>query len=113
MKNSVINSNREKHHIYDQNGDCVHRVKKAFYTPLFQKVSRKKTKRGPFLDGQVGSIFNKKYAFSENLAESKITGIPYWSDSFFTAFIFSKETGCPPEVLQVIVIKQNGIFAFG
>jgi hypothetical protein len=43
----------------------------SFYTPLFQKVSRKKTKRGPFLDGRAGSIFNKKYAFSENQGEKQ------------------------------------------
>ena len=41
----------------------------SFYTTLFQKVSRKKTKNVPFLDGQAGSIFNKKWTFSENQGE--------------------------------------------
>ena len=43
----------------------------SFYTPLFQKVSRKKAKRGSFLDGQVGYIFNKKWTFSENQGEKQ------------------------------------------
>ncbi len=43
----------------------------SFYTTLFQKVSRKKTKNVPFLYGQAGSIFNKKYAFSENQGEKQ------------------------------------------
>ena len=41
------------------------------YTTLFQKVSRKKTKNVPFLDGQAGSIFNKKWTFSENQGEKQ------------------------------------------
>ena len=43
----------------------------VFYTTLFQKVSRKKTKNVPFLDGQAGSIFNKKWTFSENQGEKQ------------------------------------------
>ena len=43
----------------------------SFYATLFQKVSRKKTKNVPFLDGQAGSIFNKKWTFSENQGEKQ------------------------------------------
>ena len=32
----------------------------SFYTTLFQRVSRKKTKNVPFLDDQAGPIFDKK-----------------------------------------------------
>ncbi len=43
----------------------------SFYTSLFQKVSRKKLKKGSFLNDQAGPIFNKKYAFSENQGEKQ------------------------------------------
>ena len=43
----------------------------SFYTTLFQKVSRKKRKKGSFLDDQAGSIFNKKWTFSENQGEKQ------------------------------------------
>ena len=42
-----------------------------FYTTLFQKVSRKKRKKGSFLDDQAGPIFNKKWTFSENQGEKQ------------------------------------------
>ena len=38
--------------------------KTVFYTPLFPYVSRKKTKRGPFLKVNAGPIFDKKCVFS-------------------------------------------------
>ena len=43
----------------------------TFYTTLFQKVSRKKRKKGYFLDDQAGPIFNKKWTFSENQGEKQ------------------------------------------
>ena len=43
----------------------------SFYTPLFQKVSRKKRKKGSFLDDQAGPVFNKKWTFSENQGEKQ------------------------------------------
>ena len=42
MKNSVINSNREKEPIYDQNGEGVHRVKKIILHPPFSESQPEK-----------------------------------------------------------------------
>ena len=43
----------------------------SFYTSLFQKVSRKKSKKRIFLSIPTGYIFNKKQTFSENQGEKQ------------------------------------------
>ena len=45
--------------------------KTLFYISLFPYVSRKKTKRGPFLKVNAGSLFDKKYVFSESQGEKQ------------------------------------------
>ena len=51
MKKRIINSNREKHPIYDQNGDCVHRVKKSILHPPFSESQPEKAEKGTFFVG--------------------------------------------------------------
>ena len=48
MKNSNLNSNREKHRIYYQNGDDVHRVKKSILHPPFSESQPEKAEKWIF-----------------------------------------------------------------
>ena len=60
MKNSVINSNREKEPIYDQNGEGVHRVKKSILHPPFSESQPEKDKIMTFFIWFSLMPFNKK-----------------------------------------------------
>ena len=60
MKNSGINSNREKHHIYDQNVEGVHRVKKSILHLPFSESQPEKAEKGTFFVGSTRILFNKK-----------------------------------------------------
>ena len=60
MKNSVINSNREKHHIYYQNVEDVHRVKKSTLYPYFSESQPEKVKIMTFFVWSDLIHFNKK-----------------------------------------------------
>ena len=60
MKNSVINSNREKLHIYYQNGDCVHRVKKSILHPPFSESQPEKAEKETFFVGSTRILFWQK-----------------------------------------------------
>ena len=57
MKNSNLNSNREKDPIYDQNGDCVHRVKKSILHPPFSESQPEKAKKETFFVGSTRNLF--------------------------------------------------------
>ena len=46
MKNSNLNSNREKQPIYDQNVEGVHRVKKSILHPPFSESQPEKAEKG-------------------------------------------------------------------
>ena len=59
MKNSNLNSNREKHHIYYQNGDCVHRVKKSILHPPFSESQPEKAENRIFFIGSDKVFFDK------------------------------------------------------
>ena len=48
MKNRNINSNREKHHIYYQNVEDVHRVKKNILHLPFSESQPEKAEKGTF-----------------------------------------------------------------
>ena len=50
------------------------------------------------------------HAFSQKRAESITTGILCCLAIFDTALMFAIETGCPPELLQVIVITIAATF---
>ena len=60
MKNSSLNSNRERHPIYDQNGDCVHRVKKSLLHPPFSESQPEKAENRIFFIGSDKVFFDKK-----------------------------------------------------
>ena len=51
MKNRNLNSNREKHHIYYQNGDCEQRKKKSILHPPFSESQPEKAEKGTFFVG--------------------------------------------------------------
>ena len=57
MKNSNLNSNREKHHIYEQNGDDVHRVKKSILHPPFSESQPEKAEKETFFVGSTRILF--------------------------------------------------------
>ena len=59
MKKRIINSNREKHHIYYQNGDCVHRVKKSILHLPFSESQPEKAKNRIFFIGSDKVFFDK------------------------------------------------------
>ena len=51
MKKRITNSNREKHHIYYQNVEGVHRVKKSILHPPFSESQPEKAEKGTFFVG--------------------------------------------------------------
>ena len=57
MKNSVINSNREKEHIYYQNVEGVHRVKKSILHPPFSESQPEKAEKETFFVGSTKILF--------------------------------------------------------
>ena len=59
MKNSNLNSNREKHHIYDQNVEDVHRVKKNILHPTFSESQPEKAENRIFFIGSDKVFFDK------------------------------------------------------
>ena len=60
MKNSGINSNREKQHIYYQNREGVHRMKKSILHPPFSEIQPEKVEKGTFFVGSIKVLFDKK-----------------------------------------------------
>ena len=102
MKNSVINSNREKHHIYDQNGDCVHRVKKSILHPPFSESQPEKAEKGTFFVGSIRILFLTKNTTFRKVREKnrkKECVIPRKKEQK-THFFFRKK-----EVFEVISSK--------
>ena len=57
MKNSGINSNREKEPIYYQNGEGVHRVKKSILHPSFSESQPEKAEKETFFVGSTRILF--------------------------------------------------------
>ena len=57
MKNSAINSNREKEPIYDQNVEGVHRVKKSILHPPFSESQPEKAEKETFFVGSTRILF--------------------------------------------------------
>ena len=60
MKNSVINSNREKEPMYYQNVEGVHRAKKIILHPTFSESQPEKAKIMTFFIWYNAMTFNKK-----------------------------------------------------
>ena len=60
MKKRSTNSNREEQHIYDQNGDCVHRVKKSILHPPFSESQPEKAEKETFFVGPTKILFWQK-----------------------------------------------------
>ena len=57
MKNSAINSNREKQHAYYQNTEGAHRVKKSLLHPPFSESQPEKAEKGTFFVGSIKILF--------------------------------------------------------
>ena len=60
MKNSVINSNREKQHIYYQNIEGIHRMKKSILHPPFSESQPEKAEKETFFVGSARIHFWQK-----------------------------------------------------
>ena len=60
MEISGINSNREKHHIYYQNVEGVHRVKKSVLHLPFSESQPEKAENRIFFIGFIKVLFDKK-----------------------------------------------------
>ena len=59
MKNSGINSNREKQHIYYQNREGIHRMKKSVLHPPFSESQPEKAENRIFFIGSDEVFFDK------------------------------------------------------
>ena len=59
MKNSVINSNREKEPMYYQNREGVHRAKKIILHPPFSESQPEKAENRIFFIGSDKVFFDK------------------------------------------------------
>ena len=59
MKNSVINSNREKQHMYYQNIEGIHRMKKSVLHPPFSESQPENAENRIFFIGSDKVFFDK------------------------------------------------------
>ena len=59
MKKRIINSNREKQHMYYQNREGVHRVKKRILHPPFSESQPEKAENRIFFIGSDKVFFDK------------------------------------------------------
>ena len=60
MKKRIINSNREKQHMYYQNREGVHRVKKRILHPPFSESQPEKAEKGTSFVGSIKTLLTKK-----------------------------------------------------
>ena len=60
MKNSSLNSKREKQPIYDQNREDIHRVKKSILHPSFSESQPEKAGNRAFFVAAIQILFDKK-----------------------------------------------------
>ena len=60
MKNSVINSNREKEPMYYQNREGIHRMKKSILHPPFSESQPEKAEKETFFVGSTRILFWQK-----------------------------------------------------
>ena len=107
MKNSVINSNREKYHIYYQNVEGIHRVKKSIlHPPFFRKSAGKRGKRGLFWMTKQDLFLTKNRRFRKIREKNrKKEDVTYRKKERKTHFFFRKK-----EVFDVVSSK---IFQIG
>ena len=60
MKKRIINSNREKQHIYYQNIEGIYRMKKSVLHPYFLESQPEKAENKTFLQDLLRSFLTKK-----------------------------------------------------
>ena len=95
MKNRNINSNREKHHIYYQNEDCVHRVKKSILHPPFSESQPEKAKKETFFVGSTRILFWQKIIlFGKSGRKTEKKRVSYLEKKSKKPTFFSEKKKC-------------------
>ena len=57
MKNSILNSNREKQYMCYQNTECMHKVKNTVLHPPFSESQPEKEEKEAFFVGSTRTFF--------------------------------------------------------